>query len=304
VPLAETAFRVVYDGPALVSGRMSVRDLAPALIALGDLFAEASEVIYPEGKPVALNIQATEEGSFDVHLILESLGPWEDFKDLFGGDAVTALVNLKTLLIGGPSIGLFELIRIMAGRTVEREEPLGPGEIRITYSDGTVVEVPSQLAQLAGRFTVRKKARDVIAPLSKDGVERVKFTDEPTAPPTVVIEQEDLPAYQEAATATDEEEVLLDEEREMVVQIASVSFEGRPWRLSEGELTFPASIEDSEFLERVHAAREEFAEGDLLRCRVRVIQTRRPDGKLKPQYRVIQVIDHIPAATQMRLDET
>jgi hypothetical protein len=72
--MAETAFRVAYDGPALATGRMPVRDLAPALLALGDLFAEASQVIYPEGKPVALSIKATEEGSFDVHLILESRG--------------------------------------------------------------------------------------------------------------------------------------------------------------------------------------------------------------------------------------
>ena len=43
--LAETAFQIAYEGPALETGRMPVRDLAPALLALGDLFTEASVVL-------------------------------------------------------------------------------------------------------------------------------------------------------------------------------------------------------------------------------------------------------------------
>src|SRR5688500_11839084 len=54
VTMAETTFGVVYDGPALETGRMPVRDLAPALLALGQLFSEASRFVYPEQEPVSL----------------------------------------------------------------------------------------------------------------------------------------------------------------------------------------------------------------------------------------------------------
>jgi hypothetical protein len=46
--VAETAFRIVYEGPALKSGRMAAPDLAPALLALGELFTEVEERVAPE----------------------------------------------------------------------------------------------------------------------------------------------------------------------------------------------------------------------------------------------------------------
>jgi hypothetical protein len=35
-------FHVVYDGPALDEHRMNIRDLAPALVAIADLFSAAN----------------------------------------------------------------------------------------------------------------------------------------------------------------------------------------------------------------------------------------------------------------------
>src|SRR5688572_17376787 len=117
--MAETAFGVTYDGPALVTGRMPVRELAPALLALGDVFAEASLVAYPDRPPVALDIKATEEGSFVVQLILETPDEvWDQVVDIFGSDAVSALVNLKELVIGS-GFGLFWLIKRLKGRRIE-----------------------------------------------------------------------------------------------------------------------------------------------------------------------------------------
>jgi hypothetical protein len=297
--MAETAFRVAYEGPALATGRMPVRDLAPALLALGDLFTEASQVVYEDAGPVALSIKATERGSFDVQLILEGKELWDQFTDIFGGQDITALVNLQTLIIGGKAIGLFELIRILGGQRPS-EEPTTAGMVRLTVGDVTL-EVPPDLWKMYRRVSIRRKARDVVAPLRREGVERVEFED-PAAPDSpVVIEEEDVPAYEEAIA--EEEDVLSDEEREMWVQIAAVSFEGRKWRLSEGNLTFWATIEDDRFLTDVDEAREHFAAGDMLRCRIRIVQTRRPGGGLQTEYHVLEVLEHQSAHTQPELWE-
>jgi hypothetical protein len=174
--VAETSFEVAYDGPALADGRMAVRDLAPALIALGDVFAEASAQLYPEREPVSLSVKATAEGSFEVVLILHSA--WEKAIDLFSGDPVTAIVNFKELILGG-GYSLFEVIRRIRGRRVTEEEELPqPGMIRITLEDGTTLEVPAQVVPLLRNIEIRRHANEVIAPVRRNGIERLEFRTE------------------------------------------------------------------------------------------------------------------------------
>jgi hypothetical protein len=299
--VAETTFGITFDGPALATGRMPVRDLAPALLALGDLFTEASQIVYPDGGPVALSIKATKQGSFEVHLILEAKELWDQVVDIFGSDAVTVLATLENLILG--AAGLFALVKKIGGRRIEQEEPAPqPNHVKITLEDGTALEIPTEVAQMYRRISIRTKARDVVAPLKRDGVEQVKFGETSQAPPTLVIEKDDLHAYESAAA--EEGDVLLEEEREMVLQIAQVSIEGRKWRLSDGTSPFWASIEDPQFLADIESG-EKFAQGDMLRCRVRFIQTRSGAGGLHTDYHVVQVLQHMPRHEQPGLwDET
>jgi hypothetical protein len=249
--VAETSFSIAYDGPALETGRMPVRDLAPALLALGELFTEASQIVYPDADPVALSIKATEQGSFEVHLILEGKDLWDQFVNLFGSDPVTALVNLKTLIAGGGTVSPFwphqDLGRTpcSAGGTADS---LWRGQDHAGRWDvpgdpvGRSQDVPPRLYSSEG-------ARRRCTPHSRR-CRGSQVAETPTTPPELVIKKEDLPAYEEAAT--EEGDVLLDEEREMVLQIAAVSFEeGHKWRLSDGTVTFWVSVEDAEFLAEV-----------------------------------------------------
>ncbi len=296
--MAETQFGIAYDGPAVATGRMPVRELAPALLALGDLFAEASRVVYPDRKPVALSIEATEEGSFLVRLILEAEGAWDELVDIFGSDAMNALMNLKEFVIGGA--GVFWLIqRVARGRGVRAENPI-QGHVRLTLNDGTTLEIPSEVWLMYKRVSIRRKAREVIAPLGREGIEQVRFGEAPTHAPDVVVEKDDLPAYE---ALPEDEDTLLDEEREMVVEIAAPAFvEGYKWRLSDGSRTFFATVEDRAFLERVEMGRESFRKGDMLRCRMRIVQKRTPEG-LRTDYYIGEVIEHIPRQTQLSLED-
>jgi hypothetical protein len=292
----ETTFEVVFDGPGLGDGRMPVRDFAPALLALGELFVDASSVVHPDQPPAALKIRATEEGSFVIDLVLEAPNAWNQFVNLFNSDGANALVNFRDAVIGG--VGLYWLIKQIRGRKItSRDESPKAGYIKITLEDSTILEVPSEVLSLFENLRVRKKARQFVEPVARDGIDRVEFRREQET--TVAVEEADLPAYE----VPDVEEVpLLDEESEMVVSISSVVFnEGNKWRFTDGERNFSAAIEDESFRERVDKGIESFRSGDMLRCKMRMVQKRRADA-LQTDYFVVNVEEHIPREVQLRLD--
>lgn len=293
--VAEAEFAVTYDGPALASGRMPVRDLAPALLALGELFAEASLEAYPDREPVALNIRATAEGSFLVQLAIHSPDLWDQVVTFFSAPAIVALTNLQTILIDGKA-GLFWLIKTLRGRHIVSERPLEPGEVRLRLDDGSSLEVRADVLTLYRRPTVRRKARQVVEPLARPGVQRVDFTSDEPEPLSVLAD--DLPAYE---VVEPDEAPLSDREEVTVVSIVVASFEaGYKWRLSEGDTVFTASIEDPAFRARIDSG-ESFRKGDMLRCRMRVVQTQR-DGGLHVERTVLEVLDHIARAVQLELE--
>lgn len=152
--MAETAFRVAYDGPALADGRMAVRDLAPALLAVGDLFADAGVTPYPDRGPVTLNIQAApERGSFVIHLILQAKGVWDQVTSFFDWEAIMALNNLEGIVFG--PVGVFALIKWLRGRKVKQRERVREGYIRLTLEDGKA-STASSFAPAANRRSAWK----------------------------------------------------------------------------------------------------------------------------------------------------
>jgi hypothetical protein len=290
--MAETAFGVTYDGPALANGRMPVRDLAPALLALGDVFAEASAALYPDQEPVALNIKATAEGSFDVHLILEATGLWDQVVDLLNRDAADALANLMQLI--GGSYGLFAFIRTIRRRRIKKREETTPGYIKLTLEDDETIEIRAEVFDLYRNLQVRQQVRRVVEPLARDGVDLLELRSE--AAGTVSIGSGDVSAFEPPEL---HEIPLLDRTTEMVVAIVSVAFkEDNKWRLTDGERTFFATIEDYAFLERVTRGFESFRNGDMLKCKMRIVQSRDEEG-LHTAFHVLKVIQHIPREIQL-----
>lgn len=292
--VAETQFSLVYEGPALADNSIPVRDLAPSLFALSELFREANDIVYPFGMGVSLNVRADEAGSFWVHLTLQHL---EGAVDLLASDAAQAIVNLKEMIIY-PGVGLFWWIQRRGRRHVVRQEPVrdDPERITVTLDDQTSVTLPARTYQLSENIRIRRRAMEVVSPLQREGVEAVAFRPEEEV--EVTVRSDDVQAF---AVPDDAEsrEYLTDEIFEVYLTVETVAFtEDRPWRCNDGEHSFTAWVEDSEFIERVASSREAFRAGDRLRCRVRRRQYETETGQYRSEWSVLEVLEHLPAPQQ------
>ena len=62
-------FSITYDGPALSEHMMDVKELGPALLAIGDLCSEASRFINGDDvSNIQVRVKTTAPGSFDIIL--------------------------------------------------------------------------------------------------------------------------------------------------------------------------------------------------------------------------------------------
>lgn len=302
--MSKAAFHILYDGPALANHEMNVNDLAPALLALGEVVETANEVLNgPKRARVSLNVKASfKTGCFGIELdvaqtLLQQMGV------LFSSaQAITAQDLLrwlgfawdngdKVLAYGG---GLLWLLKKKKGEPIKQATRLESGLVRIMIDDQPY-DIEAEVLELYRSTKIRKALNEVLKPLDKEGIDEFAITDKPQserfftirtndrtyfAPPEAIIE--DLPA-----TTT-----------ETNLQLVSVSFrQDNKWRFSEGDQPFYATIQDQSFLSRVQE-NETFSAGDRLRVRLRRTQ-RIVDGTLKVDYEILDVLDHQKGLSQI-----
>lgn len=296
--MSKARFTIAYDGTALREGTMDVRDLAPALLAVGTLFDAANRTLNgPDAPKISVNVVATAPGSFEIVLdVIQSF--YEQARSMLVGDDVTAALNLTGLIFLGGTVGgsLILLIKKLRGRKPDRIERLSPDTVRLTI-DGESIDVPLQLLRLYQDIAVRKALEGVVSdPLKKEGIQKFK-----------VLEAKKVEAEISSGEATwfvapePEGTVVLDDTRKAAFSIVSLAFkDDNKWRLHDGNSQISATIADDVFKRRVDNNEIAFSKGDVLVCEVKVTQTQTGAG-LKTEYTVVKVLNHIPAMKQLNL---
>ena len=293
--MSQARFSVAYDGPAIKSGTMDVKDLAPALLAIGQLFDAANTVLNSDRTTVSVNVRTTGEGSFEV--FLEAVqGRFDQLVGLFISEEVTAAAQLITLMTGTTG-GLFWLVKKLQGRNPDRIEEINKSEVRIVIGSETY-KVPITLLRLYRDIPTRTALEGLVRdPLRKKGIETFEIRKNKETFQEVSRDESEFFARPEIP-----EETLTSNTRIAAFSIISLAFkDDNKWRLYDGNAPISALIADDAFLHKVNNNQIAFAKGDVLICNVKTVQTRGRDG-LKTEYTVEHVIEHKPAIRQMPLN--
>jgi hypothetical protein len=282
-------FNVVYDGPALAEHRMDVRDLAPALVAIADLFTAANKELNGDSADVRVEVKGSfKAGSFELDLIfVQQL--LTQIRDIFAGSSASAISNAHTILtilglIGGG--GVVGLQRKLRGRRPHRIEQIGEVS-RVWITETESVEVEASVVRLWRSTVVRASLSKTLSPLEREGISNFGIVRGEQV--ELIVEDDELASF--ATFNNDSGEVVSDFVARKVLLVESVVFkDGNKWRVHDGQYPFFAALDDEEFLAKVNDG-ERFGKGDVLVVDVRQIQTIEA-GTLKTEYRIVKVHEH------------
>lgn len=293
-------FKIAYDGEALRSHIMDVRDLAPALLAFGKLFDESNRVLNGNKTTVRLQVKATSPASFDIVFQLDQ-SFIEQVTGFLTGDDVTSALNLLAIMgfgatgVGATRLSLLWLIRKLQGKKPTLIQDRRDGTVEIKYNSETFI-VPIELLRLYQDIAVRKAAQEILEPLKNDGIDTFKVINNNIT--VNVINKSEVIYYQLPDV---QDEVILESDKKAAYSIVSLAFkEDNKWRLYDGNSTISVTMTDEDFLYQVDNNLISFAKGDILICDVKTIQYRTDVG-LKTEHQVLKVIEHKTAARQLRL---
>lgn len=293
-------FRITYDGPALEMSEMDVRELAPALLAIGDLLTASTQALCGDKVKPQVNVKGSfKTGSFGIDFVLAT-DLLTKVRDLFASDSAAAIANASAILAALGLVtnktckGLLQVLKSLRGRKIQRVET--KENTAILYVDDDHIEIERAVLALLRDVAVREATARMLEPLSREGITTFCAGSDDACSAIITSDEVSWFAAPEA-----QDDLLVDEKRKMAFSIVSLAFkEDNKWRLHDGNSTISAAISDADFQRKVDTNQVNFAKGDVLVCEVRVRQWQSASGT-RTEYEVTHVLEHRTAARQIPL---
>lgn len=282
--------KMAYVGAAVEDHTMDVRDLAPALLSMGELLQEANQVVNGDDSKVCVRVIADPEGgSFKVCFeVLQSiLDAAKGVLSLGGNHSAKEILEMLGIIPAAG--GLVYAIKRIAGRDVEQITVRGDGSSEIkVVGDGNTIIVAPNVGKLYQTTAILSAANDVVKPLDVDGIDRVTFSN--ANGESEVIEKDERPYFE---VRDSDSRNVMDRTVEFAYEIIGPAFDEKfKWRLSDGvNASILARMKDESFLDDVGHGRTAFSKGDTILAKVRITQTTGQRG-LQTQYEIVKVLEH------------
>jgi hypothetical protein len=292
--MPKTNFTVKYDGEALANHEMDVAILAPALMGmqkvLDALVTESTEGEYRASLKIKGNAKA---GSIEIELVTQAISNMKLLKDIivdvFSYRDVVALATITTLLVP-----LLNLIKKFGRKKPTKVEDMGDGNVKI-YFDSDITIVNNHVYHVYNNFEVREAAYKAVKPLEQEGID--SFVIYEKSKKLVEVNKEDVSRFVPPSVA---DRMLVSEEITFL-QIVTIKFNmNNKWQFTQGDSVINANIIDDDFIAKVRNG-VPFQDGDILKVKLQKEQYQEK-GKLKTNYKILEVLDHQRAAQQQPFD--
>ena len=241
-------FTLSYDGPAVRDHEMDVEVLANSLLSFKSLMEHTSAALNGRNTAVVVKAKAGfQEGSLEVQMVVEYIGMVLPVLPQ-AVQTIRELIGLKYFLKGQPP------------RQVEKT---GNGNMNITNSEGSTQIFHGPVYNISGNANINSDLGRAMHPLNC-GVDHIKM----------IVPGEQGTAPQVTIATEDKKDLLIPPAEDLIeesttrceLEILTPNTDGSPkdWRFydQENDVTFRASITDSEFLNDVSAGRYSFRSGD------------------------------------------
>lgn len=300
---------IAYDGAAIAGGLMDVRDLAPALLALGQACKVANRVLNDDALEATTYVRSDmRAGSFEVSIELVLAVP-----NVVQTSLAVIAENRQTLedaklvfetlgLYGGAGYGLFQVLKKLKGKKPTEVESRPNGSVTLTTPEGDVIEVRREVYALSEHPDARQAVEDMVKPLDRAGIDsfEVRSADRPRV---LIATKSDAHVFRAPLDGGEVNgEILADSEIITVLAVVRPHFEkGHRWGLHDGQSTRGYDMRDDVFLEKVAKRDITFGKGDALRVRLRSRTWRDPAKGIQSGAAVMEVLAVLPAPRQMSL---
>lgn len=307
--MSEKAFKFIFDGPAFADHQIDVADMAPALLALGNVVKRANEAINGDRAEARLMVKATAEGSFDAILSIDVsfVAAMVDLIDQATGhkERIATAKELTDLLINMGTIGVsvggfFWALKNLRGKRPDEIKKNDNGTTTIVSGDQVMI-VDNRTVILLGDHATREATEEFGKKLDRiPGLAHVRFADDDPNP-EVVLEKSDLQSLK-IPEPLDEEPVETTSEREAWLKIMTAGFRnGYVWRFNDGgEKSFTATVTDEDFFKKVANGDIALSANDTLLCLI-VEKQVLSGNSLSKEIEIAKVLKYVPGPKQMRL---